>query len=68
MQSNIKISELNPFDMAEYLDSEHAIAEYLTIVLEENNPTELAHALGTVVRARGTSKSLISDGSKNQGF
>ena len=56
MKRSIKISELKPFDMAEHLDSEQAIAEYLTIVLEENNPTELAHALGTVARARGMSQ------------
>lgn len=30
-----------------------AIAEYLSIVLEENDPSALAEALGTVARARG---------------
>ncbi|MBX3687976.1 MAG: putative addiction module antidote protein [Dokdonella sp.] len=39
--------------MAEMLDSEQAIAEYLTIVLEENDAAALADALGTVARARG---------------
>lgn len=48
-----KISELKSFDMAEMLDSEQAIAEYLTIVLEENDAPALADALGTVARARG---------------
>jgi probable addiction module antidote protein len=48
-----KISELKTFDMAELLDSEQAIAEYLTVVLEENDPSALAEALGTVARARG---------------
>lgn len=48
-----KISELKSFDMAEMLDSEQAVAEYLTIVLEENDASALADALGTVARARG---------------
>lgn len=48
-----KITELKTFDMAEMLDSEQAIAEYLTVVLEENDPSALADALGTVARARG---------------
>lgn len=48
-----KIADLKTFDMAEMLDSEQAIAEYLTIVLEENDAAALADALGTVARARG---------------
>ncbi|MDR2154356.1 MAG: putative addiction module antidote protein [Burkholderiaceae bacterium] len=52
-QKKIKISELRVFDMAEYLDSEEAIAQYLSIVLEKNDPSALAEALGTVARARG---------------
>jgi probable addiction module antidote protein len=53
MPKKIKISELKIFDMAEHLDSDQAIAEYLTIVLEENDPALLAAALGDVARARG---------------
>lgn len=48
-----KISELKRFDMAEHLDSEEAITQYLSIVLEENDPAALLKALGTVARARG---------------
>lgn len=53
MTKTIKISELPEFDMAEHLPDEQAIAEYLTIVLEEGDSAELMHALGTVARARG---------------
>lgn len=53
MAKKVKISSLKTFDMAEMLDSEQAIAEYLTVVLEENDPSALAEALGTVARARG---------------
>ncbi|MBS0466558.1 MAG: putative addiction module antidote protein [Proteobacteria bacterium] len=42
-----------PFDMANYLNSEEEIAEYLRQVLEGNNPAELAAALGDIARARG---------------
>lgn len=48
--SNIKT---RPFDMANYLNSEEEIAEYLRQVLEDNNPAELAAALGDIARARG---------------
>jgi probable addiction module antidote protein len=47
----IKISELRPFDMAEHLQDEQSVADYLTIVLEENDPAALAQALGTVARS-----------------
>ena len=52
-KTKIKVADLPEFDMAEHLDSEQAIAEYITIVLEENDPGALADALGTVARARG---------------
>ena len=42
-----------PFDMAEQLRDEQDIAAYLTLVLEEGDPGELAHALGGIARARG---------------
>ncbi|MDR2881420.1 MAG: putative addiction module antidote protein [Azoarcus sp.] len=53
MTEKIKISSLKRFDITEHLDSEDAIAEYLTLVLEENDPVMLAAALGDVARARG---------------
>ncbi len=55
MNKKIDMATLPEFDMAEYLPDEQAIAEYLTIVLAENDPGELAHALGTIARARGMS-------------
>lgn len=42
-----------PFDMANHLGSEEEITEYLRQVLEDNNPAELAGALGDIARARG---------------
>lgn len=62
MTKRIKISELPEFDMAEHLPDEQAIAEYLTVVLEENDPAALADALGTIARARGMSDIAKSSG------
>jgi probable addiction module antidote protein len=45
--------KLNEFDPAVYLESEQAVAEYLTSILEENNAALLAAALGDIARARG---------------
>src|SRR4051794_14028549 len=45
-----------PFDAAEYLDTEEAVAEYLTDALESDDPAFIAHALGVVARARGMTR------------
>jgi probable addiction module antidote protein len=50
-----KISDLPEFDITEHLPDEKAIAEYLTVVMEENDSALLAAALGDVARARGMS-------------
>jgi len=55
MTIKIRIADLPAFDMAEHLPNEQAVAEYLTVVLEENDPAALAAALGTIARARGMS-------------
>lgn len=62
MSKKIKISELPEFDMAEHLPDEQAIAEYLTLVIEEGDSSELAHALGIVARARGMSEIAKASG------
>jgi len=53
MTQKIKLSSLKRFDIAEHLDTDEAIAEYLTVVLEDNDPALLAAALGDIARARG---------------
>lgn len=55
MTKKIKIADLPEFDMAEHLPDEQAIAEYLTVVLEEDDPAALADALGAIARSRGMS-------------
>lgn len=55
MTKMIRIADLPDFDFSEHLDSEQAMAEYLTVILEENDPALLAAALGDIARARGMS-------------
>ena len=49
----VKVADLPSFDMAESLKTEEDIVMYLNMVLEENDPAELAHALGVIAKARG---------------
>lgn len=45
--------KLLPFDAARYLTDDAAVAEYITAVLETDNPDLLLLALADVARARG---------------
>ena len=42
-----------PFDVAEYLDDEAAIAAYAEAVIEEDDPAYYRKALDTIARSRG---------------
>jgi probable addiction module antidote protein len=42
-----------PFDVAEYLDNDEVIAEYLSAAVEDPNPDVFIAALGDVAKARG---------------
>jgi probable addiction module antidote protein len=42
-----------PFDIVECLDSEEAIQEYFSQVLEDGDSEEIIDALGVIARARG---------------
>jgi probable addiction module antidote protein len=46
-------SKLVPFDAARYLTDDTAIAEYMTAVLESEDPDLLLLALGDIARAKG---------------
>jgi probable addiction module antidote protein len=50
-----------PFDVANYLTSDEAVSFFLTEVLEDYNPREIAQALGAVARARGGLDQLAKD-------
>ena len=62
MTKRIKITDLPEFDAAQYLDSETAIASYLTVILEANDAALHAAALGDIARARGMSDIAKSAG------
>lgn len=67
------------FDIADYLDSEEMIAEYLNTVLEDGESSDLIVAIGHIAKAIGMTKiaektgmsrpslyKALSDGSKPQ--
>lgn len=62
MRPKIAIADLPDFDMAEELRTDEDIATYLTLVLEENDPAELNHALGVIARARGMTEVARASG------
>ena len=62
MNKRIKAADLPEFDATPYLDSEVAIAAYLTDILEANDAALLAAALGDIARARGMPESAKSAG------
>ncbi len=57
-----KIADLPTFDMAEHLKTDEDVADYLSLVLEEDDPAELANALGVIARARGMTEIASASG------
>lgn len=62
MNKRIKAADLPEFNATPYLDSEVAIAAYLTDILEANDAALLAAALGDIARARGMTEIAKSAG------
>ena len=62
MSKRTKVSELADFDAAAYLDSEEAVATYLTDILEAGDPALLAAALGDIAKARGMTEIAKASG------
>jgi len=71
--------ETSKFDIADYLDSNEMIAEYLNTVLEDGNDSEIIAAIGHIAKAIGMTKiaeetglsrpslyKALSDGAKPQ--
>ena len=57
------MTKVTNYDVAEYLDNDAMIAEYLTAALEENDVEFFFSALDDVIRAKG-----ISDIAKQTGL
>ncbi len=53
--------EVTKFDIAEYLEDDVMIAEYLNTVLEEGDAEDIKAALGHVAKSRGMSKNCRGD-------
>lgn len=71
--------ETTKFDIADYIDSNEMIAEYLNTVLEEGNDSQIVIAIGNIAKAIGMttiaeetgmsrprSYKALSDGAKPQ--
>ena len=57
-----KAVRVAPFDIAEFLDNEEVIAEYLAIALEDPNPDVFLRAMANVAKARGVSEIARASG------
>ena len=68
MDKKIKVADLPVFDAVDYLKTEQDCAEYLSVVLEDGDPTLLAAALGDVARARGMSQVARASGLTREGL
>jgi len=62
----IKAAELPVFDVADYLDSQEAIAEYLTAMIESGDASMVAVAMDDVARAKGMAD--VAKASPNSDF
>jgi len=56
MTRKTRLADLPDFDMAQQLKSDEDIAAYVTMVIEDGDAAELAHALGVAAKARGMSE------------
>jgi probable addiction module antidote protein len=50
------MKKITKFDIAEYLDNDEMIKEYLNTVLEEGDSNDIVTALGHIAKAIGMSK------------
>ena len=53
MRKKVVVEDLPEFDLSEHLKTDEDIAAYLSVVLEDEDSSELTHALGVIARARG---------------
>lgn len=55
-------STIKRFEIADYLDSEELIAEYLSSILEEDDTSLLLAAIGDIAKAKGMSQIALTSG------
>ncbi|MBP2494734.1 putative addiction module antidote protein [Methylobacterium sp. PvP062] len=57
---------LPEYDTAEFLDTPEHVAAYIEAVLEDSDPSLIAHAIGVVARARGMSQIAAETGKSRE--
>jgi len=57
-----KTLKLKPFDITRHLDTDEAMAEYLSQVLEDGDSDELIRALGHIAKAKGMAQVANASG------
>jgi probable addiction module antidote protein len=62
MSSKKRIADLPDFNMARQLKSAVDLAAYVTMVIEEGDAGELAHALGVAAKSRGMGEIAATSG------
>jgi len=60
--TEVKLPKLSAFDVADYLDSDEIIAEYLTAALEDADPNVFLLAVANVAKAKGMSNMASQTG------
>ncbi len=60
--------EFSHYDTADYLKTDEDIVAYLEACAEENDPALIAHALGTIARARNMSQMARDTGLTREGL
>jgi len=56
------MNKFAPFEASDYLNSEEAIAEYLSVAAEDPNPDIFLAAIADVAKARGMAKLALESG------
>jgi len=60
------VKRMPEFDMAQHLQNDADVAEYLSQVMEDEDPGELAAALGHIAKARGMTEIAKASGIKRE--
>ena len=66
MRETVNTNDLPEFDMAQHIKTDADVAEYLSQVLEDGDPGELAAALGHIAKARGMTDIAKASGIKRE--
>lgn len=57
-----KAVRVAPFDVADFLDNEEVVTEYLAVALEDPDPDVFLRAMANVARARGVAEIAKASG------